>query len=67
MAAVAIVKYPAWAEARTIGAPILEDGTWRDRPENPRTIVIRENFDKQSIIDDFYSTMQDYRLADIVS
>ena len=67
MAAVAIVKNPSWAEARTIGAPILEDGTWRDRPENPRKIVIRENFGKQSIIDDFYSTMQDYRLAEIVS
>jgi inosine-uridine nucleoside N-ribohydrolase len=66
MAVVAIVKNPALAEARTIGAPILEAGTWRDRPENPRKIVVRENFDKHSILSDFYSTMQNYRLADLV-
>ena len=65
MAAVAIVKNSLWAEARTIGAPILENGSWRDRPENRRTIVVRENFDKQSIIGDFYSTIQQYSLADI--
>jgi len=67
MAVVAIVKNPAWAEARSIAAPILENGVWRDRPENSRRIVIRENFDKQSIIDDFYATMNDYQLADIVT
>jgi len=65
MAAVAIVKNSSWAEARTIGAPILEEGTWRDRPDNQRKIVIRENFDKQAIVGDFYATMNDYQLADL--
>jgi inosine-uridine nucleoside N-ribohydrolase len=86
MAAVAIVKNPSWAEARVIAAPILEGGSWRERPGNPliaapileggswrerpgnpRKIVIRENFDKQAIVDDFYATMNDYQLADIVT
>jgi len=65
MAAVAIVKNPGWAEARSIAAPILENGFWRERPENPRKIVIRENFNKQAIIDDFYATMDDYQLTEV--
>ena len=65
MAAVAIVKNTAWAEARSIAAPILENGAWRERPDNPRSIVIRENFDKQAIVDDFYATMNNYQLADL--
>jgi inosine-uridine nucleoside N-ribohydrolase len=67
MAAVAIVKNPAWAEPVSVPAPILENGAWRARPENPRRIVIWENFDSEAIIDDFYTTMQGYQLADIVS
>jgi inosine-uridine nucleoside N-ribohydrolase len=66
MAVVAIVKNPEWAEARSIAAPILKDGVWRDRPENLRKVVLRENFDKRAILNDFYSTIQDYRLADLV-
>ena len=65
MAAVAIVKNPAWAEARVIAAPILEGGSWLERPGNPREIAIRENFDKQTIVDDFYATMNDYQIADL--
>lgn len=65
MAAVAIVKNSTWAEARKVPAPILENAAWRDRPENPRKIVIREYFDRQSIVKDFYATMKDYQLADI--
>ena len=65
MAVLAIVKNPAWAEARTIGAPILAGKVWQDRPDNPREIVIRENFDKNAIIDDFYATVQNYCLAEL--
>jgi len=67
MAAVAIVKNPAWADARSIAAPILENGTWRDRPDNPRTIVLRENFNRRAILEDFYATINDYRLVDIAT
>ena len=66
MAAVAIIKKPAWAEARSIPAPTLENGVWRERPNNSRTIVVRENFEKEAIVADFYATMNDYSLAEIV-
>lgn len=64
MAAVAIVKNPDWAEAVEIPAPILVDGTWRDRPENPRKIILWENFDRDAIIADFFATMVDYVMVD---
>ena len=67
MAVLAIVKNPAWAEARTIGAPILAGKAWQDRPDNPRKIVIRENFDKKAIIEDFYATIQKYSLAELLA
>jgi inosine-uridine nucleoside N-ribohydrolase len=67
MAAVAIVKNPAWADARTIAAPILENGTWRDRTDNPRRIVLRENFNRKAILKNFYATINDYRLVDIAT
>ena len=66
MAATAILKNPDWAEARTIPAPTLENGIWRERPDNSRKVVIRENFDHKMIVDDFYRTICDYQLAEIV-
>ena len=63
MAAVAIVKNPAWADRVTIGAPKFVDGKWIDRPDNPRKIVIWENFDKEGIMKDFYNRMDKYVLA----
>ena len=66
MAATAILKNPDWAEARTIPAPTLENGIWRERPDNSRKVVIRENFNHKMIVDDFYRTICDYQLAEIV-
>ena len=63
MAAVAIVKNPAWAERITIGAPKFANGKWTNRPSNPRKVVIWENFDKEAIMKDFYSRMNKYILA----
>ena len=57
MAAVAIVKNPAWAKSRTIPAPKLENGKWVERPDNERTIKLWENFDRDAIMNDFYATM----------
>ena len=65
LAAVAIVKNPDWAEARLISAPTLEQGSWRDRPENPRKIVLWENFDSEAIIGDFFAVMENYRQAEV--
>ena len=63
MAAVAIVKNSAWATPVEIPAPILVDGKWQDRPDNPRTITLWENFDRDAILADFFATMRDYVLA----
>jgi len=63
MAAAAVIKNPSWADAVEIGAPRLENRQWVDRPDNPRTILMWENFDKAGIIDDFYATMNEFELA----
>jgi hypothetical protein len=63
MAAVAIVKNPAWATAVEMPAPILQDGRWVDRPDNARNIVLWENFDRQAIMADFYDRMNNYQLT----
>lgn len=63
MAAVAIVKNPSWAISSQTPAPKLVDGNWVEHLENPRKITIWENFDKEKIIEDFYSTMENYVLV----
>jgi inosine-uridine nucleoside N-ribohydrolase len=63
MAAVAIVKNPGWATAVKLPAPILKDAKWVARPDNPRRIILWENFDRPAIMKDFYDSMTNYRLA----
>lgn len=58
MAAVAIVKNPTWATRSDIPAPILEESEWRERPQNPRRIVIWENFKRDAILGNFFATMR---------
>ena len=62
MAAVAIVKNPKWADRAKINAPEFTNGKWIDQPDNPRKIVIWENFDKETIMKDFYKSMDNYNL-----
>lgn len=63
-AAVAVVKNPSWAETREIPAPIFTDGQWVDRPDNPRKIIIWEWFDIYGIINDFFVTMDNYKIVE---
>ena len=63
MAAVAIVKNLTWAIPDTIGAPKFVDNHWIKRPDNDHKIIIWDNFEQKKIMDDFYSTMKDYKLA----
>jgi len=63
MAAVAIVKNPSWALSTEIPCPAFVNGTWTERPNNSRKIIIWENFDKENIMKDFYSSMEDYVLV----
>ena len=58
MAAVAIVKNPAWATPRRIPAPKLEATGWVDRSGHTRTVIVWENFDSAAIVRDFYATME---------
>jgi len=63
MAAVAIVKNNSWAVLSVIPSPKLVDGIWVERPENKRKITLWENFDRDKIMKDFYSTMENYVLV----
>ena len=63
MAAVAIVKNPSWAVKSRIPSPEYVNGTWIDRADNPHLITIWENFDKEKILEDFYTSMEDYMLV----
>jgi inosine-uridine nucleoside N-ribohydrolase len=63
MAAVAVVKNPAWAATQEIPAPLLVDNKWVSRPTNQRKIIVWENFKRDEILADFYQTMDKYVLA----
>ncbi len=65
MAAVAILKNAAWAQAKEIPAPLLSpENQWQERPGNPRKITVWENFDRDAIMEDFYATMNKPVLAE---
>ena len=66
MAAAAIIKNAKWSSEVTIPAPILEDGNWLNRPNNQRTITIKDNFDKQNIVKDFYKTINQFVHAEVL-
>jgi inosine-uridine nucleoside N-ribohydrolase len=57
VAAVAIVKNPAWAERVVLKAPKFVEGKWIEQPQNTREIVIWENFKRDDIIEDFYKSI----------
>ncbi len=59
MAAVAIVKNPAWAQSREIPAPAYENGGWVDIPDNSRKIILWENFNRDAIVEDFFKIISE--------
>lgn len=63
MAAVAIIKDPSWATSKKIPTPTLKDGNWIERPENSHKIIIWENFDREKIINDFFDSVDNYKLV----
>lgn len=58
MAAVAIVKKPAWARAVKIPAPALVKGKWVERPDHRRTITLWQDFNRDAIMADFYGSLE---------
>ncbi len=63
MAAVAIVKNENWAEHSEIPAPVYLNGKWVERPNNPRKITVWEWFDVYAILNDYFVTMNNYKLV----
>lgn len=63
MAAVAVVKNREWAQVKEIPAPVYVDGTWVEQPDNTRKILVWEYFDRDAIMSDFYSVMENYKLV----
>ena len=56
--ALAILKDPRWAKPVKVPAPKLVGEAWIERPTNSHHVIFWENFDKQAIFRDFYSTME---------
>jgi hypothetical protein len=63
MAAVAILKNPAFAQKIEIPCPKLIETGWEEQPENKRMITVWENFDRGAIMADFYASMKDFQLV----
>ena len=57
MVAVAVLKNDSWGERKMIPAPILINNEWIERPDNERKIAVWENFKKEEILEDFYSSL----------
>lgn len=62
MVAVAILKNESWGERVVIPAPAMVDKNWKNQDSNDRSIIIWENFDKKSILQDFYDAVKNPRL-----
>ena len=58
MVAVAILKNESWGERKMIPAPVLINNEWIERPDNKRKIAVWENFKKEEILEDFYSSLK---------
>jgi len=61
LAAVAIVKDPSWAVAREIPCPLYLNNAWMEQAENPRKIIVWENFDSDAIVSDLYNTLEEHQ------
>jgi len=59
MAAVAVVKNAGWAARTEIPAPKLVGNSWLLQPENPKKIFIRENFNREAILMDFFTVLNE--------
>lgn len=58
MAAVAIVKNPSWAEAKTLKGIHMDNEKWIMDQTSQREVLLWEHFDKEAILQDFYKTLE---------
>jgi hypothetical protein len=58
MVAVALLKNGTWAKKTVIPAPLFINNVWKERPQHTRKIVVWEDFKKDAILNDFYTTLK---------
>jgi len=63
LAAVAILKEPTWGSVRSHPCPIYKDEVWVEQPDNERSILIWENFNRDAIVNDLFHSLDGPVLA----
>lgn len=55
--AIAVVKNPNWAEKRSLSAPTYDKEGWTEHPGKSRQVYIWENFQRDSIVEDLFRSL----------
>jgi len=58
MVVLAVLKNPAWGTPHEIPAPKLVGQAWEEQPDNPKTIVYWDQFDRDAIVNDLFDKME---------
>jgi len=53
-----LLKHPEYAEKRSVKGVSFDGTSWKQDGSKDRTIIFRENFSKEEIIEEFFSTMR---------
>ena len=61
LAAIAVIKNPDWSKTEKIKAPVLEDGSWYEKPETDKYILLHKYFEKEGILTDFYKSLENLK------
>ena len=66
MAAVAILKNSAWADIKKIPSVVYSNGCWSETDSIHTNLYIRENFNKDEILKDFYNSIKNYSKVEVI-
>ena len=58
MVALAVIKNENWGQKKEIPAPKLVGEGWEEQADNKTKIIVWENFDRDGIINDLFSLME---------
>ncbi len=58
LGAVAVVKNPGWASTRVVRGPVYDSTGWTADPSTDREIIVWENFERDSIVEDLYKSLE---------
>lgn len=59
MVVLAVLKNPEWGTRHEIPAPRLVGQAWEKQPDNPNTIIYWDRFDRDAIVNDLFSKMEE--------